>query len=625
MATSDPLIGRKLGDYIIVDILGQGGMARVYRGLDKKLNRYAAVKVIDAAAFREDEAEYSKRFQNEARAIARLTHPNIVMIYQFDEVENLYYMAMSFIEGKDLRTIIKTHDRFKSRMSYAEVLRVIQDIGSALDYAHAEGVIHRDIKPSNIMLTSTGKAILTDFGLALSVPEGTIGNTFGSAHYIAPEQAISSAQAVPQSDIYSLGIVLYEMLTNRVPFDDPSAMAVAMKHLTDPPPLPSRLNDELPPAVDAIIARALEKEPRKRYASCAEMVKAVEAALAPLIKKADPAAQSAARLSPAPIPAAGPAGTTVNLPPSHISRPSRGGATLDDTPTVTDSKASAGSRAALIREQQRRQRRRWLLPAILVLVAAVVIAAAAVIGSGALNGGTPAPTLVQNTAVVAALAEASQTPQPTGEPTTATWTPTPELSATIQPSATDTQRPELSATPTARPTTAQPSPSPSRTLQPTTAAPTARPSVAETAVPEWTTVALPPPSDGTVVLSYGSDMLILLNNSEQFVDVSGLSFVQTPANGSTLEFDSRFWEGGSRPTDALPPGGCFQVQRNDIALIAAPAICAERHAWSRVSFPRWFWLSAAPGATFEVRRGQTVLAVCPIDAGICVFDPETRP
>jgi serine/threonine protein kinase len=614
MATSDPLIGRKLGDYIIVDILGQGGMARVYRGLDKKLNRYAAVKVIDAAAFREDEDEYRKRFQNEARAIARLTHPNIVMIYQFDEVDNLYYMAMSFIEGKDLRTIIKTHDRFKSRMSYAEVLRVIQDIGSALDYAHAEGVIHRDIKPSNIMLTSTGKAILTDFGLALSVPEGTVGNTFGSAHYIAPEQAISSAQAVPQSDIYSLGIVLYEMLTNRVPFDDPSAMAVAMKHLTDPPTPPSRLNDELPPAVDAIIARALDKDPKKRYPNCAEMLKALDAALAPLIKKESPTAQSGAKLPSAPVPAPGQAGTTVNLPLSEISRPSRGGATLDDTPTVTDSKASAGSREALIREQRRRQRRRWLLVAVPVLALMVVIAAAVVLGSGSLTSGTLAPTQVENTAVAAAATVTSVTPS-----VVATLTLTPEPSATVEPSVTNTSRPESSATPAVRPTTAQPSPTASRTPPPTTAVAS---SAAATTAPEVTAIVLPPASDGAVVLSYTSEMLILLNRSEQFVDVSGLTFVQTAPNDSTLEFESRFWEGGSRPTDALPPGGCFQVQRNDIALVDPPPDCAERHAWSRVSFPRWFWLSDAPGATFEVRRAGTVLAVCPIDAGICAFNPK---
>ncbi|MBL8118923.1 MAG: protein kinase, partial [Anaerolineae bacterium] len=134
--SSDPIIGKKLGDYIIVDILGQGGMARVYRGLDKKLNRYAAVKVIDASTIREDEAEYRKRFQNEARAIARLSHPNIVGIYQFDQADHLYYMAMSFIEGKDLRSILKQHDKNGTRMSIPDVLNIIRDIGAALDYSH---------------------------------------------------------------------------------------------------------------------------------------------------------------------------------------------------------------------------------------------------------------------------------------------------------------------------------------------------------------------------------------------------------------------------------------------------------------------------------------------------------
>ena len=127
--SSDPIIGKKLGDYIIVDILGQGGMARVYRGLDKKLNRYAAVKVIDASAIREDEAEYRQRFQNEARAIARLSHPNIVGIYQYDQIDNLYYMAMSFIEGKDLRSILKTHDKNGTHITSPEVLRIVRDIG----------------------------------------------------------------------------------------------------------------------------------------------------------------------------------------------------------------------------------------------------------------------------------------------------------------------------------------------------------------------------------------------------------------------------------------------------------------------------------------------------------------
>lgn len=281
MATADPLIGKRLGDYNIVDLLGRGGMARVYRGYDARLDRYAAVKVTETQFVPEaDQTDYFKRFQSEARAIARLQHPNIVGIYQFGQAGGVYYMAMAFIEGRDLRGVLRNHSRNGTRMAYAEILRVVRDIGAALDYAHQHGVIHRDVKPSNIMVTPDGQAILTDFGLALHVPEGTIGNTFGSAHYIAPEQAISSAQAVPQSDIYSLGVVLYEMLTNHLPFDDPSAMVVAMKHLKEPPPAPSAVYPALPSALDAVVMKALAKEPADRYASGQEFAQALQAALA---------------------------------------------------------------------------------------------------------------------------------------------------------------------------------------------------------------------------------------------------------------------------------------------------------------------------------------------------------
>src|SRR5690606_26556901 len=128
------------------------------------------------------------------------------------------------------------------------------EIANALDYAHQQGVIHRDIKPSNIMMTTTG-AVLTDFGLALTTTEGTKGDTFGSAHYIAPEQAISSARAVPQSDLYSLGVVLYEAFTGQVPFDDPSVMSVALKHLNEPPPSPSLYNPELPKSIERVLLK----------------------------------------------------------------------------------------------------------------------------------------------------------------------------------------------------------------------------------------------------------------------------------------------------------------------------------------------------------------------------------
>src|SRR3954447_17624370 len=148
---SDPLIGKQLGDYVIQGLLGRGGVARVYKGFDERLQRFAAVKVINTDFLAADQAEYTERFRREARAIARLHHPNIVGIYQFGEYEGSYYMAMVFLEGQDLRQILKDYNERRQMMPMTEVASVIRGIGSALDYAHSRGVIHRDIKPSNIM------------------------------------------------------------------------------------------------------------------------------------------------------------------------------------------------------------------------------------------------------------------------------------------------------------------------------------------------------------------------------------------------------------------------------------------------------------------------------------------
>lgn len=279
MAT-DPLIGTKLGDYNIIDLLGRGGMSRVYRGYDDNLERYAAVKVISGDFATTSEAEYTRRFQSEARAIARLRHPNIVGVYQFGRSQGIYYMAMVWLDGKDLRTVLHDYARDGQRMPVSEVLRISYDVATALDYAHEQGVIHRDIKPSNIMLERrSGRAVLMDFGLALSIHEGTQGDTFGSAHYIAPEQARSSAQAVPQSDLYSLGVVLYEMLTGRVPFDEPSAMSVALHHLNDPPPPPRQINPELSPDVERVLLQALDKDPGHRFPNGETLVRTLAQAL----------------------------------------------------------------------------------------------------------------------------------------------------------------------------------------------------------------------------------------------------------------------------------------------------------------------------------------------------------
>lgn len=276
MSSADPMIGKTLGDYTIDGVLGTGGMARVYRGYDRKLARYAAVKVIEPRLIASaEQEEYRQRFLREARAIARLNHQRIVGVYQFGQYQNLYYIAMAYVEGRNLREIMQTNAEADA-LTPTHMVRILRDIADALDYAHQQGIIHRDVKPSNIIVNKEGQAILTDFGLALNATEGTIGNTFGSVHYIAPEQAISSAQAVPQSDQYSLGVIAYEMLSGRVPFDDASAMSVALKHISEAPPSLSVVNPKISSRVERVVMRALDKSVQRRFITCLDFVQELQ-------------------------------------------------------------------------------------------------------------------------------------------------------------------------------------------------------------------------------------------------------------------------------------------------------------------------------------------------------------
>jgi len=202
----DNLIGRQVDEYRLEALLGQGGMASVYRGLDVRLNRKVAIKVIDTP-FRAD-ADHIRRFEREAQAIAQLEHPHIVRLYRYGQAGSLLYMAMQYVEGQNLQSMLAAYRKGRQLMPADKVRRIIREICAALDYAHSKGVIHRDVKPSNIMLDKEGNAILTDFGLALLTEVGTRGEILGSPHYIAPEQAISSANVVPQSDLYAVGVIL---------------------------------------------------------------------------------------------------------------------------------------------------------------------------------------------------------------------------------------------------------------------------------------------------------------------------------------------------------------------------------------------------------------------------------
>ena len=188
-------------------------------------------------------------------------------------------MAMAFIDGVDLDWLINDYLRDNQIMEYADILRVISQIASALDYAHEQGVIHRDIKPGNILLNHQGRAYLTDFGLVRDLAIPTLGEVFGTPKYISPEQAVNSANAVPQSDLYALGIVMYEMVTGRTPFNAGHPNDIALMHIEVPPPPPRQFNDEIPPGVEAVILKLLEKQPENRYQTGAEMVEALRQAL----------------------------------------------------------------------------------------------------------------------------------------------------------------------------------------------------------------------------------------------------------------------------------------------------------------------------------------------------------
>jgi len=630
--STDPLIGKTLGDYSIVDILGHGGMARVYRGYDKKLNRYAAVKVIDAHLIVSgDQDEYRQRFQNEARAIARLNHPNIVGVYQFDQVGTIYYMAMSFIDGRDLRAHLKDYAKKNTFMPYPEVLRIIRDISSALDYAHREGVIHRDIKPSNIMVTSEGRAVLTDFGLALSVPEGTVGNTFGSAHYIAPEQAVSSAQAVPQSDLYSLGVVLFEMLANHVPFNDQNAMSVALKHLNEQPQPPSRTNPNLSPRVDQVVLKALDKAPAKRYENGFVLAQALQFAFSiaddtdPLRKDKIPVAGLPSWDSPdrpAVEMEAIDGSTTGRQEIVNALEPSRLNA-LDDSPTVTDSKKSEATRRGILQAQQSRAQRNRLLGGLAVIGVGAVVALVLLINSssGAVANQNATASAIAQAAIIAA-SETANSVGATSNSVSAAFTSTAQALA-LPVSPTGELTPEATSEPTDAPTATVPTDTPATTdtPAPTTTIPTDTPPPTDTPIPSSTPTDTPAPIIGSgdpaeqqVILRYDGNSFVLLNRSYVDVDVSGLRFVQTNADGDELVFETRLWAGGSRPTSDLPGGDCFEVLKDtQVGVVGDPPdYCGRRHAWARVSFVRWFWLSSDADATFEVRRGDALLATCPV-------------
>ena len=269
-------IGYHLGGrYIIEELLGQGGMSTVYRATDPNLRRPVAVKLIHPHL--SSNAEFVRRFEEEAAAVAQLNHPNIIKVFDFNHDGDTYYMVLEYVPGETLQDRLKRLNEAGRRMPLSEVIDITASICDAVDYAHRRGMIHRDIKPANVMLSTQGRAILMDFGVAkiLGGEQHTAtGAVIGTALYMSPEQA-RGERPDERADIYSLGVMLFEMISGRPPFEADSAMTTMMMHVSDPVPDLSELAPGIPPGLKAIVEKALAKNREDRFQTAAQMAAAL--------------------------------------------------------------------------------------------------------------------------------------------------------------------------------------------------------------------------------------------------------------------------------------------------------------------------------------------------------------
>ena len=302
------LTGKTLGRYQIMELLGRGGMAEVYKAYHTTLDRHVAIKILHPALL--SDPQHRERFAREAQAVARLDHPNIVRVFDFDTIDDLSFMVIQYVEGPNLRTVLQAHGEAGAPLAYETVEEIITRIASALAYAHGRGMLHRDVKPANILFTAEERPMLTDFGIAKvlnSISLTSTGGILGTAAYMSPEQS-QGPSVDRRSDLYSLGVVLYEMLTGRVPFEADTPLNVVFKHINEPLPPPRRLNPHLPAALEHLVLRALAKDPADRFQTADEMIQATREAVAQarlvyaLAAPATPAAEA-----PADRPPTGPA------------------------------------------------------------------------------------------------------------------------------------------------------------------------------------------------------------------------------------------------------------------------------------------------------------------------------
>lgn len=506
------LVGRTLGKYRVVARLGRGGMAEVYKAYQPGLDRYVAIKVMHSHLA--EDPDFIGRFEREARAVANLRHQNIVQVFDFDTEGDLHFMAMELVVGPSLKAELGERAKQQKLFSLQETGRIMMTLCQAIDFAHRQGMVHRDLKPANFMFTGDGQILVLDFGIAkiVGATQYTVtGAVTGTPAYMSPEQG-RGERGDKRSDIYSLGVVLYEMVLGRVPFDADTPLAVMMMHFTEPLPMPRDLNPDLPEAVERVILKALSKDPNDRFQDGAEFATAIRLAMGlkidddlwrhpvtPLLKPED-----VPELSPD-----DPAFTPLPVPigeATAVNQATAAAATRLSAPSEATTSVGAGRRIPT-----------WAfalagLALVLLLLAGGFFVADSV-NNGRISTTQTAVALVALTrtataadAATVAAASVSQTAlaMPTATPTaalpTATPTDTPPPSATRPPTATPdlvaTQLAVEDATIATR-TARAPTLTPTETLTPAPTAtdtpePTPTPTVTNTAPPTNTPVPLPP-------------------------------------------------------------------------------------------------------------------------------------
>jgi len=591
------MVGKQLGDYLIKDKLATGGMSYIFIGEDVSLGRRAAVKVL-TPDITEDDESLPDRFKREARAVAQLEHDNIIPIYQFGELEGVYFLAMRFIDGHDFADEINDAKREGKLMDVKRAIDVLTQVASALDYAHANGIVHRDIKPSNILIdNNSGKAILTDFGLVLwSSVDKTLGTAFGTPRYISPEQATDSQAAVAQSDIYSLAVILYEIVTGKMLFTGQSPMEMAISHITEKPVPPRTHNPKVPIQVEREILRALDKEPINRHHSATEFIDAIKKAYRKTgtISKTNPKKlneEDQKRIEKA---------VSSTKPVSPLLDSWDDIPTKPQTPTTnTESRIrSVKPRTEIDQQSQEDQRRSRLMVFGGIAVAVLVLGILSVLLAGGGFGAPPLPTVAPTEPTddtQAVIADVTDEVEPTDEPT-ATDEPTEEPTATEE---------EPTDEPTDEPTATEEEPTDEPTNTPTI---TVTPSITPTPTDEPTATPYPIldelPDGVPVRFIYDMTMIAIRNNSSNAIVLNDmrLSGIEDDGEG---EFD-----GSQAVSVALLPGECVVI-RSERLPVPAEWECFNERTSVLLQTPVRFWFADSSDDTdFRVFWRSNEIKTC---------------